>query len=229
MATKRIALVLALWVSIALLPGCSSGNQSANQEQPGASQSAGSGSSAAARRSTPAAPRTVSVPAGTVLPVRLDSAISSGSAQSGGEFEGTLAEPLIVHGMQVAASGSRVTGKVVNAVSSGRLSRPAVLSLTLTSLTPTGGSETEISTSTWSMEGKSHKKRDAELIGGGAGVGALIGAIAGHGKGAAIGAAVGAGAGTAGAAATGKKEIELPAETKLDFKLEAPVTLAVKN
>jgi hypothetical protein len=225
MARKQVALALGLWVSIALLPGCNS-NQSANPEQPGASQSAASGSSAA---SQPAAQQTVTVPAGTMIPVRLASAISSGSAQSGGDFEGTLAAALVVHGVQVAPAGSKVTGKVVDAVSSGRLSRPAELSLTLTSLTPEGGSETEISTSTWSMKGKSHKKRDAELIGGGAGVGALIGALAGHGKGAAIGAAVGAGAGTAGAAATGKKEIELPAETKLDFRLESSVTLPVSH
>ncbi len=60
----------------------------------------------------------------------------------------------------------------------------------------------------------------------GASVGALVGAIVGKGKGAAIGSAVGAGAGTAGAAITGKKEIVLGAETKLDFTLNAPATIS---
>ena len=68
-------------------------------------------------------------------------------------------------------------------------------------------------------------KRDAGFIGGGAAGGAIIGALAGGGKGAAIGAAAGAGAGTAGAAATGKKDIEFPAETKLAFTTRAAVAI----
>jgi hypothetical protein len=60
-------------------------------------------------------------------------------------------------------------------------------------------------------------------VGGGAGAGALIGALAGGGKGAAIGAIAGAGAGTGGAAFTGNKEIVLPAETALSFKLKQAV------
>ena len=63
------------------------------------------------------------------------------------------------------------------------------------------------------------------MIGGGAGVGALIGGLAGGGKGAAIGALTGGAAGTAGAAFTGKSDISLPAESALSFKLTAPVTL----
>ncbi len=244
MARKQIVLALSLWLSVFLISGCNSSNQPANQEQPASSESASGGNAANSgkpalrhRRSesakssapaAPAAPTTVTVPAGTEISVRLAQAISSASARSGGSFEGTLANALTVNGKEVAAVGSKVTGKIVNAVSSGRLSRPAELSLTLTSITPEGGSETPISTSAWSMSGASHKKRDAELIGGGAGLGALVGAIAGKGKGAAIGAAVGAGAGTAGAAYTGKKEIQLAAETDLNFKLSAPVTLPVR-
>jgi hypothetical protein len=142
-------------------------------------------------------------------------------------FQGSLAEALVVNGVTVAPRGSLVNGQVTNAVSSGRLKRPAELSLVLTSLTPEGGQQTPISTHTWSMSGKSHKKRDITMIGGGAGLGAAIGAIAGGGKGAAIGSMVGAGAGTAGAYATGKKEIAVPAETQLAFRLSASAAFTV--
>lgn len=57
------------------------------------------------------------------------------------------------------------------------------------------------------------------------GGGALIGGLAGGGKGALVGAALGAGAGTAGAAYTEEKEIALPAESALSFKLSEPVNL----
>ena len=72
---------------------------------------------------------------------------------------------------------------------------------------------------------KGKGKRTGVLIGGGAGVGAAIGAIAGGGKGAAIGALAGGGAGTAGSAYTGNKEIVLPAESAVAFALKAPLTI----
>lgn len=59
----------------------------------------------------------------------------------------------------------------------------------------------------------------AEIPGGTATAGAVIGAIAGGGKGVAIGAGAGAAAGTAGAAATGKQDVSLPAETVLTFTI----------
>ena len=190
-----------------------------------------SGAEGAATSTVAKGPQTVkiTVPAGTSLSVRLGQAISTTTAKAGAAFEGTLAEPLVVNGTTVAATGSGVAGQVTHVVSSGRLSRPAELSLVLNSLTPTGGSDIAISTQAWSMKGESHKKRNIEMIGGGAGAGALIGALTGGKKGAAIGSAVGAGAGTGVAAATGKKEIELAAETKLTFKLSEPVAFSVKR
>jgi len=196
---------------------------------------AAAGAGAAAKKpaapsvSVPAPSVSVTVPAGTELAVRLGQEISSGTASDGAAFEGTLAEALVVNGTEVAAVGSAVTGKVTQAVSSGRLNRPAELALVLTSLAVKGGKAVDISTDAWSMKGESHKKRNVEMIGGGAAAGAVIGALTGGKKGAAIGGAVGAGAGTGVAAVTGKKEIVLPPETKLTFKLSEPVTVTIKK
>jgi hypothetical protein len=82
--------------------------------------------------------------------------------------------------------------------------------------------------SSW-RSGSAHKKRNFAFIGGGAGGGLLIGAIAAGGKGALIGGPVGAGAGTMVAFLTGKKDIHLRPETPLTFKLAEPVTIPVKN
>src|SRR5437879_8572637 len=159
-------------------------NQTGGNEQP----KTNADQSAPPAAAVPPAPReeSITVPEGTSLEVRLVSSISSGTATDGAEFEGILAAPLRVRGVRVAPRGASVTGRVSSAVSSGRLNRPAELALKLTSLKLANGRTVAISTSTWSQKATSHKKRNAGLIGGGAGVGALIGAIAGRGKGAAI-------------------------------------------
>jgi hypothetical protein len=78
-----------------------------------------------------------------------------------------------------------------------------------------GGKSYDLQTSKVSYRGGSHKTRNIALIGGGAGLGVAIGAVAGGGKRAAIGAAAGAGAGTATAAVTGKNDLTVPAETSI--------------
>lgn len=182
--------------------------------------------------SQPAQPRTVmqtfTAPSGTPIHIRLSTELNTGTTAQGTRFDGTLADPLVVNGVVVAPRGSLVHGRVTNVVSSGRLRRPAEISLMLTSITPTGGQEVPISTQTWGVSGKSHKRRDLTMIGGGAGIGAAIGAIAGGGKGAAIGSAIGAAGGTAGAYATGKKEIDIPTETQMTFRLSGPASFTVQ-
>jgi hypothetical protein len=248
MDKKRAIQALAVAVTLMALAGCQSGKRNqANTEEtasstpsnaPAGATSVPEGSSSAPpvltqrpEASSPAAPvpQVFAVPAGTIVHVRLSSEISSATASSGMGFQGSLAEPLVVRGVTVAPRGSLVNGQITNAVSSGRLKRPAELSLVLTSITPEGGQATPISTQTWSVSGKSHKKRDVTMIGGGAGLGAAIGAIAGGGKGAAIGSMVGAAAGTGGAYATGKEEIVLPAETQLKFRLSAAASFTVQQ
>jgi hypothetical protein len=228
MAEKSKWTTLLTLLLAALLVGCQSGTQPTESAE-GTEEGAAAGGKAGAKKPATVATASVTVPAGTELAIRLDAAIDTGTTPAGAEFSGTLANALSVGGMEVAAVGSTVTGKVTNVVSSGRLKRPAELSLVLTSLTVKGGEKVAIDTNTWSMKGESHKKRNITMIGGGAGAGALIGALAGGKKGAAIGGAVGAGAGTGAAAYTGKKEIVLAPETALNFKLASALEVTVRK
>jgi hypothetical protein len=229
--TKRAIQALAIAFTLAVMVGCQSAANQPDNADTSSTAASGQPAPLTHRREAsraPAAPRTAKVPAGTSVRVRLSTELNTGSTAPGSAFDGTLAEPLVVRGKTVVSRGSLVRGRVANVVSSGRLKRPAEISLMLTSITPTGGQQTSVSTQTWSVSGKSHKKRDITMIGGGAGVGAAIGAIAGGGKGAAIGSAIGAAGGTAGAFATGKKEIDLPPETEMTFRLTAPATFTLR-
>lgn len=182
----------------------------------------------AARRAseTPTAPAavTVVVPAGTSLTVRLAQELSSKQSSVGDVFSGTLAQPIQVGDRTVIPAGTSVTGKVTEAAPLGRFKGGAVLKLALQTIT-LKGNERPIQTSSFSQEAKGKGKRTATMIGGGAGVGALIGGLAGGGKGAAIGALAGAGAGTAGSALTGNKDIVLPAESVIAFELQQAIEI----
>lgn len=233
--SSSVRMLLTLLLA-AVLVGCQSGTQSTeNQEEATGGEGAASAGKSAKkggggeRRSAVAETVRVTVPPGTALAVRLGAEINTGSTAAGTEFEGTLANALMPGGTEVAAVGSTVTGKVTSVVSSGRLNKPAELSLVLTSLMVKGGEKVAITTDAWSSKGESHKKRNLEMIGGGGAAGALIGALAGGKKGAVIGGAAGAGGGTGVAAYTGKKEIVLPPETKLDFKLASAVTVSMRK
>jgi len=164
------------------------------------------------------------IPAGTHLTIRTNSAISSADAKVGDKFEGTLSKDLIVGGQTAAKAGAPVRGKVTLAKSSGRLHAPGQLSVRLTSV-EVNGKMLPVSTGSYHIEGKSHTKSNATKIGGGTAAGALIGGIAGGGKGALIGSAVGAGAGTGVAAATGKEEAVIKEETALTFTTTVAATV----
>lgn len=170
----------------------------------------------------------VSVPEGTELNVVLGQSISTAANRSGDSFQATLASPVLVDDKTVIPRDALVKGHIVDARPSGHLRGVARLELTLDSI-EVNGETYEIATEDFGRRGKNHNKRNGILIGGGAGVGAVIGAVAGGGVGALIGSSVGAGAGTAGAAFTGKKDIRVPAETTLSFRLARPMTIPVKS
>lgn len=170
----------------------------------------------------------VILPEGTMISVTLDQALSSDDNNSGDGFDASVSAPIVVGGKTIVPQGARVRGLVVEAQSSGRLKTPGRLELTLTSI-EVDGTRYDIDTIDARRSAKSHTKRNLIFIGGGTAAGAVIGAIVGGGVGAAVGSGIGAGGGTAVAAATGKMDVRLPAETRLSFPLSEPVTIQVKN
>jgi hypothetical protein len=164
------------------------------------------------------------IPAGTRLMVRIGSQINSGTARAGNKFDANLGRGLVVDGKTIAKEGAPVTGKVTYAKSSGRLHAPGELTLRLTSV-EVGGKMIPLSSSGYHVKGKSHTKSNATKIGGGAAVGAILGGVFGGGKGALIGTAAGGAAGTGLAAATGKEEAVVHAESAVTFTTTAAAHL----
>jgi hypothetical protein len=201
-------------------PATDSAANAADQNAP----AGGENGSAAGSTRAPAAKAVVVVPAGTTLTVRLGEALGSKISSPGQSFTATLVAPVAVGGNTVIPAGAEARGTVTDAKALGRFKGGAVLQIKLNSI-KVNGVEHSIDTSAVTRAAKGKGKRTAVLTGGGAGVGALIGGLAGGGKGAAIGALAGAGAGGAGSAFTGNKDVVLPAESAVSFKLEAPLEL----
>ncbi len=168
------------------------------------------------------AAQTKIVPVGQHIVVRLGQTVGSKVSTSGQAFTATVAQPVEVNGTVLIPSGAEASGTIVEAVPLGRFKGGARLQLALNTV-KVGGNTYKVETAAVTEAAKGKGKRTAVAIGGGTGLGAIIGGLAGGGKGAAIGAIAGAGAGTAGAAFTGNKNIVLPAETALSFKLLQPL------
>jgi hypothetical protein len=156
--------------------------------------------------------------------VRIDKALDTRRSRAGDQFHAALAAPVLVHGSVVLPRGTEFTGHITQSDASGRLKGRAVIAVTLDSFR-LKGKEYRIHTGNVERLSAAHKRRNLGFIGGGTGLGAALGAIAGGGKGALIGAAAGAAAGTAGAAATGKLEVGISAESLLTFPLRTAVEL----
>lgn len=166
-----------------------------------------------------APPAEIHVTAGTSLAIRIDQRISVKESRAGDRFTGELVEPVKDgSGNIIIDMGVRVGGRVDSSKSRGHFKGASNLSLRLTSLT-LNGKEYPLETRDFREAKKGKGKRSAAMIGGGAGLGMLLGGLAGGGSGVAIGALAGAGAGTAGAGLTGNRDLVIPAESIIHFKL----------
>lgn len=171
---------------------------------------------------------TTQIPAGTEIHVRLNQTLDTARNRAGDRFSAVLMSPVMVNGDVALPKGTPFQGHITAAKPSGRLKGRGYMAYTLDSFEFNGQNYT-VATSTHSRATASHKKRNWLLIGGGSGFGALVGGLAGGGKGALIGGGAGAAAGTAGAALTGRKHVQLPAETPLTFRLREPIQVRTRG
>jgi hypothetical protein len=208
------------------LAGCQKNadpQQAAGTDANSSSPDSGASSKPAAKEAPPR-PRPIIVPAETVISVVLDEPVGSKISTSGQQFSASVREPVEVDGRVAIPKGARATGIVKDAKPAGRFKGGAQLELTLASI-EVHGENYEVHTTAPTETSKGKGKRTATMVGGGAGGGALIGGLAGGGKGALIGGLIGAAAGTGGAGLTGNRDITLPAETPITFKLVDPLEI----
>ncbi len=172
----------------------------------------------------PEPPKPIVVAAGTALPIILSQRLSSHDNDAGEEFSGALASDIVVDGEVAIPKGAAASGVITKSKKQGTFKGEADFAIRLNSIR-VGGKSYPISSSTYAQSVKGKGKRSAVVTGGGAAVGALIGGLAGGGKGAAIGAGVGAGGGLVASGATGGENVNLPAESKVTFKLTQSLTI----
>lgn len=177
----------------------------------------------------PAAPKpvTVEVPAGTPLKVTLARDLATDKDQAGDGWEGTLAEDVAVGGKVAWPAGTPVKGVVAQSTSAGRLkSGQGGLGIRLSQV-----GRNDVEAGTYVVTGGKRGERNAEFIGGGAALGALVGILSGgrHQADHALGGAViGAAAGTGLAAGTADTVIRIPASKPISFSLTAPERVTLK-
>lgn len=162
------------------------------------------------------------VPAGTPLVIRLIDDVDSQRDAVGQEFKASIDEPVVAGERTVIARGADVIVKLTEDKQSGKLSGKTELTLDIVSVV-VNGRAVDVMTAEVSQSSGSRTNKTGQVVGGGAALGAIIGAIAGGGKGAAIGAVSGAAAGGAVQVLTKGERVKIPSETRLTFTLQQPL------
>lgn len=170
-------------------------------------------------------PADVNIPAGSQLAIRINQRISVKSTPAGTGFDGEVVEGWQDgNGRVILPKGTPVSGMVVESHRRGHFKGASILELRLTSLT-LNGTQYPLETRDLTRTKKGKGKRTAALIGGGTGLGMLIGGVASGGTGLLIGGLAGGGAGTAISGLTGNRDLDIPAESIVRFRLADDLTL----
>lgn len=164
-------------------------------------------------------PADVNIAAGTNLTIRINQHISVKSSRAGDRFDGEVVDPVVGDNNSVVIPrGSPVSGVVVASHRRGHFKGSSILELRLTHLI-LNGTRYALDTRDLTQTKKGKGKRSAAFIGGGTGLGMLVGGVASGGVGLLVGGLVGAGGGTALGGLTGNRDIDIPAESIVRFKL----------
>jgi hypothetical protein len=170
--------------------------------------------------------RNITLPADTVLPVRINQTLDSATTQTGDVFQAVIANDIVANDVVVLPQGTPVSGRVVAVQEAAHFKGNSLLTIELTTL-DRRGEHIALTTDSFSKTGSGRGKNTAEKVGGGAAVGAILGGILGGGKGAAIGAAAGGGTGAGVNAITKGQQVQIPAETLVRFHLTSPIAVRV--
>lgn len=200
------------------------GGTSAAPPASGSRAPAASSSAAPARRTVEW--RELTIPEGTALPLELETALSSETAQVETPVRARLKQAVVVDGVTALPAGAIVSGEVTEAARAGKVKGRAHLAFTFSQVRADNVSAA-MRTAPLSYVGEASRGEDATKIGAGAVGGAIVGGIVGGGDGAAKGAAIGGAAGTGVVLATRGKEVTLAAGTDLAATLAAPLTIRV--
>ncbi|MEZ2348503.1 BON domain-containing protein [Terriglobus sp. RCC_193] len=168
--------------------------------------------------------RTITIPSGTTIPVRVTQTLDSASTQQGERFSGAVATDIVQDGMLVIPRGSVVSGTVTEAHEAAHFKGSSLLTVEITGVT-VRGQNIPLAVTPYSVEGKGRGKNTAVKTGVGAAAGAILGGIFGGGKGAAIGAAAGGGTGAGINAVTRGEQVQIPSESVVRFSLTNAVAV----
>jgi hypothetical protein len=170
-------------------------------------------------------PANVQIQAGTTLAIRIDQRISVKTSRVGDRFTGELVEPVLAGDNSVLLPKLTRVGGIVDASHRrGHFKGRSILELRLTSLT-LDGIKYPLSTADMVSSKRGKGRRSAAMIGGGAGLGMLVGGVASGGVGLLVGGLAGGGGGTALAGLTGNRDLDIPAESVIHFKLASTLVV----
>ena len=185
--------------------------------------------SAASASGTAGAEREITIPAGTVLPIDLETSVGSDISRAEQPVQGRLRHAVMLHGVQVLAAGTPVSGHVTTAQRPGKVKGRGLIAMRFTELDTPGRGTTRISSATIGRLAPATKQKDALQILAPATGGAVIGRIVGGKSGAAKGAVIGGAAGTGYVLSTRGKEVRLGKGADLSVRLTAPVTVRISS
>ena len=173
--------------------------------------------------------REVRIPAGTVLPVDLETSVGSDISRAEQRVRGALRRAVVINGTRVLPAGTAVFGHVTRAQRPGKIKGRGLIAMRFTEIDTPGDGRSHMSTATVSRIAPATKEKDALKIIAPAAGGAVVGRVVGGKKGAREGALIGGGAGTAYVLSTRGKDVRLGKGANLGVRLTAPLVVRVRK